>query len=635
VQVYEVGEQDGLPYFSLEFVDGGSLTQKTGGKPQDVKEAATLVEKLARAMHYAHQHRVVHRDLKPANVLLTSSGEPKITDFGLAKRLEDESSSQTRSGAIMGTPSYMAPEQALGEVHQIGPLTDVYSLGAILYELITGRPPFLAATPMDTVIQVTRDEPVPPSQLQRMVPRDLETVCLKCLQKEQSKRYSSAETLADDLRRFLAGEPILARPVSGPERLWRWCRRNPKIAALSASVLLLLLIVAVGASIAAVTIAGERDAKEAQRQAAVAAEAVAEQRRAEAEAAEKRAVRNEQIANEQTNLAVDTLYAVITKVDEQLRDRTEMQPLRLELIDDAMSGLRRVAESDATKSVVDRTLGVGHQRRAELFQQMSRSEDARQEHLQALAIFEKLLDRDPENHAARWNAALSCDSIGNLCRVLDGNTAATKDYYLKALEHREKLPADFRMNKQDVRTALLNSYAKLGTLCMSGGDMTGARDYFGKLLVQSQALFDANPDSSQAKQALAGVYSILGRVNLRLRDVDAAKDYYNKSLEMRRQLAAKDPLSVAYRQGLADTLGAIGDLYLHAPRPRHGPDLLRRIAADPRRTLCDQFERRRFAGRSRLGLLSHRHRACALGQARRREGRLHGITENPRRPVQP
>ncbi len=246
VQVYEVGEAGGLPFFSLEFVSGGSLDRKARGTPLPAREAAALTEALARAVHYAHEHGVVHRDLKPANVLLTADGQPKVTDFGLAKRL-DRADGQTQSGAVMGTPSYMAPEQAAGRAREVGPAADVYALGAVLYELLTGRPPFKAATPLDTVLQVLKEEPVPPSRFQPKVPRDLETVCLKCLQKEPARRYASAAALAEDLGRWLAGEPIHARPVGGAERLWRWCRRNPVVAGLLAAVALALLLGAAGA----------------------------------------------------------------------------------------------------------------------------------------------------------------------------------------------------------------------------------------------------------------------------------------------------------------------------------------------------------------------------------------------------
>jgi eukaryotic-like serine/threonine-protein kinase len=241
VQIYEVGEHNGLPYFSLEFCGGGSLEKKLAGTPLPPREAAALVERLAQAMQAAHEQKVIHRDLKPANVLLAEDGTPKITDFGLAKKLDEVGKTQT--GSIMGTPSYMAPEQAGGKSKDLGPACDIYALGAVLYECLTGRPPFRAATPLDTVLQVVSDEPVPPTQLNAKVPRDLETICLKCLQKERGKRYASAANLADDLRRFQAGEAIQARPVGKVERTVKWVQRRPMIAALLAAV---VLVTAVG-----------------------------------------------------------------------------------------------------------------------------------------------------------------------------------------------------------------------------------------------------------------------------------------------------------------------------------------------------------------------------------------------------
>jgi WD40 repeat protein len=243
-QVYEVGEHQGLPFFSLEFCPGGSLGDRLARRPLPPGEAAGLVETLARAMHHAHAHGVIHRDLKPANVLFGDEGRPKVTDFGLAKRRD--AAGQTGSGAVLGTPSYMAPEQAGGKGKEVGPAADVYALGAILYECLTGRPPFLAATPLDTLRQVIAEDPVPPSRLQPGVPRDLEIIGLKCLRKEPHKRYASAADLADDLGRFLRSEPIQARPVSRGERVHLWCRRNPALAALTgAAALLAALVVAV------------------------------------------------------------------------------------------------------------------------------------------------------------------------------------------------------------------------------------------------------------------------------------------------------------------------------------------------------------------------------------------------------
>jgi serine/threonine-protein kinase len=238
VQIHEVGEHEGLPYFSLEFCARGSLEKKLAGTPLPPQEAAALVETLARAMQAAHDKGVIHRDLKPANVLLAEDGTPKVTDFGLARKLDE--AGQTASGAVMGTPSYMAPEQAGGKRAAIGPAADVYALGAILYECLTGRPPFKAATSLDTVLQVISDDPVPPRALNRRLPRDLETVCLKCLRKEPRSRYASALELAEDLRRFLGGEPVRARPVGPWGRAVKWVRRKPMAAALAASLVLLV-----------------------------------------------------------------------------------------------------------------------------------------------------------------------------------------------------------------------------------------------------------------------------------------------------------------------------------------------------------------------------------------------------------
>src|SRR5262245_33246883 len=250
VQVYAIGDADDLPYFELEYVPGGGLDQRIDGTPWPARAAAQLVESLARAAHEAHRLGIVHRDLKPANILLAADGTPKIADFGLAKAL-DSDGGLTRTEAILGTPSYMAPEQAEGQARRVGPLADVHALGAILYELLTGRPPFKAATQPETLALVRSAEPVPPTRLRPDLSIDLETICLKCLRKEPARRYDSAAALADDLRRYLDGRPILARPVGPAERLWRWMRREPTLALLAASVAALLGATAGGAGLVA------------------------------------------------------------------------------------------------------------------------------------------------------------------------------------------------------------------------------------------------------------------------------------------------------------------------------------------------------------------------------------------------
>jgi WD40 repeat protein/serine/threonine protein kinase len=240
VPIFEVGALNGQHFFSMGYVAGGSLAARLKDGPLPPRDSAAMVLRVVEAVAYAHQKGIIHRDLKPANVLLDKDGNPKVSDFGLAKKVAG-ASQLTAAGQILGTPSFMAPEQAAGKTDAVGPAADVYSLGAVLYCLLTARPPFQADNPVETLKQVLEEEPLSPRLLNSAVGRDLETICLKCLQKDASKRYAGAATLADDLRSFLAGKPIQARPVSGAERLWRWGRRNPVVAGLVAGIACALL----------------------------------------------------------------------------------------------------------------------------------------------------------------------------------------------------------------------------------------------------------------------------------------------------------------------------------------------------------------------------------------------------------
>jgi WD40 repeat protein len=321
VQVFEVGEHDGLPYLALELVSGGSLARQCRGQPWEPRRAARLIETLAGGVQHAHEQNVVHRDLKPDNVLLTEDGTPKITDFGLARRT-DVDAGHSVSGLLVGTPSYMAPEQTFGTGPHVGPAADVWALGALLYELLVGRPPFRGASVFDTLAQVRLDDPVPPSRLLGRLPRDLETVCLKCLRKQADKRYASAAALADDLGRFLRGEPIRARPVGAAERAWKWCRRNPVVASLLGLVVVTLLLGAAVAGFFAVRAerkadearaeagAKDRERQEADRQRRLAREETdaKERERQEALIQKNRAEREQRLA--QLRLLDGTLYRV-------------------------------------------------------------------------------------------------------------------------------------------------------------------------------------------------------------------------------------------------------------------------------------------------------------------------------------
>ncbi|MFI5460210.1 MAG: WD40 repeat domain-containing serine/threonine protein kinase, partial [Isosphaerales bacterium] len=327
VPIFEVGQHEGQHYFSMGFVEGQSLSQRLAEGPLPSREAAELIRRASEAIEYAHQRGVIHRDLKPANILLDANGNPRITDFGLAKKVQGDSG-LTGSGQIMGTPSYMPPEQAGGRRGDVGPAADVYALGATLYALVTGRPPFQAATAMDTVIQVISDEPVPPRRLNASIPRDLETICLKCLEKEPGKRYPSAAALADDLGRYLEGEPIVARPVTRVERAVKWAWRRPAIAG---RLGLVAIVTALGlggvlwqwrAAVRARNVA-DQESRNAKDQANL-----AERRRVEAEARRQEAEQARAKEREQTELAKQRLQDTV-KAQAKEKKQTQLAEQRL------------------------------------------------------------------------------------------------------------------------------------------------------------------------------------------------------------------------------------------------------------------------------------------------------------------
>ena len=393
VQVFDVGVDGPIGHLAMELVDGGNLTDKITIEPLDVQWVAQLMMRLARAVAYAHQRGVTHRDLKPANILLTSAGDPKIADFGLARCCASDAG-QTTSGGLVGTPSYMAPEQAAGEPN-IGPAADIYALGAILYELLTGKPPFSGASMLETLRRVLESRPTPPRQLRpseppgssrRSVPRALETICLKCLEKEPARRYESADALAEDLRRFLAGEPILAVRTGPTRRLWSWCRRKPIIAGLAAA-----LAVSVVAGFALVTwqwrLAGQ------QRDTAERGWAEAEQLRGEADRQRASAAASLRQAHD----AVHTYFTLVS--DSTLLETPGMQPLRSQLLQSALDHYIRFQQSGRDSPALRVELAASYFRVAQLHHLNDRNDDSVAALRRGVEAARKLLQDPPDDPA--------------------------------------------------------------------------------------------------------------------------------------------------------------------------------------------------------------------------------------------
>jgi serine/threonine-protein kinase len=558
VQIYEVGEHDGLPFFSLEFVDGGPLDRKLGGKPLPPREAAQLCASLARAMHFAHEHGILHRDLKPANVLLTSNGIPKITDFGLAKRLEENDSSQTKSGTILGTPSYMAPEQALGNIHELGPQSDLYSLGAMLYEFITGKPPFQGPTPMDTVIKVTREEVVAPSRLQSDVPSDLETICVKCLQKEPGNRYTNCFELADDLNRFLIGEPILARPVGSVERAIRWCKRNPKWAGMWGSIAALLLILAGGLTYAAFTInAAKHQAQENER--------IAQKN-------EVRAKKNEDKAKEFGNAASQAYATLIGEVQDKLKDKPALQDLKKQILLPAIRGLDSlIIRMDDNKDASNlRNLADAHLQMGRLYREIGQIDQAYKQIEETHRIRENIAQSNPNEEDARAQLATSWQALGDMALHAKGDAARAREDYKRGLTIANDL-ADHPKSDQpplmDRKQVVADLYYSLGDIADGPAE---AREYYTQSLTRREEWRKANPELVLPIRKVADCYHDLAKASFHSRDLRAASGYFAECLKLREEALSRQPQSVFAKMVLAFEHERLGDFQVRTGHADEG-----------------------------------------------------------------
>jgi tetratricopeptide (TPR) repeat protein len=564
VQVFEVGEHAAVPYFSLEFCPGGSLTDRLDGTPWPPARAAELIHTLAATVADAHRAGIVHRDLKPGNVLLAEDGTPKIADFGLARRLDQ--SARTRSGAIMGTPGYMAPEQARGQSKQVGPSADVYALGSILYQLLTGRPPFKAADLMETLLQTLTEEPVPVRRLQPKVPRDLETICHKCLEKDPAKRYADCAELAEDCRRFRVGAPIAARPVGLCARGWRWCKRAPAVAGL----LLSLLLVLSGGVIVSTLFALRANQLAAQAN-QLAADATQAARRADAKA------READLAADVSRQLEDSLTAVFSAMVKDARERSEKGRYR-----EAEVAFRQALH------VAVSALGEEHPRTAASYnnlatnlQAQGRYTEAEEGFRKALAIRRKALgENHPDtatsfhNLAGNWRLrggyweaeAYFRRALDIRRRALgeeDPDTAASytglsislqdQGLYQEAEPGLRKALAVFRKARGDEAPDTATSYNHLGLNLNAQGQYAQAQPLLEKALaIRRKVLGEEHPDMAQSYDNVATNLDAQGQYA-------EAQLLYEKALAINRKVLGQEhPYTAQGYNNLAENLSAQG-----------------------------------------------------------------------------
>lgn len=593
VQVYEIGEEDGRPYFSLEYVEGSSLVQKLEGKPQLPRQAAEMIHVLAQAMAAAHARGIVHRDLKPANILVSREGVLKITDFGLAKRLEDDDGGQTRSGSILGTPDYMSPEQASGRIREVGPASDVYALGAMLYEMLAGRVPLRGASVLDTLRQVVSKEPVAPTQLDPKVPRDLETISLKCLHKDAAKRYARVDDLAEDLRRYLAGEPILARPVSRVERAWRWCRRNPRVATLSGVVALMVL--AWGASASAVAMkfkqkneqiataldvakANEEKATENERLArlqeteAKHQATIAKERAVQADKNATLAVASADAAKDQHRKAADLLVDLGKHLEQRLQGRRslaekpELRGLQAELLGMVQASMTELAKQLEASNVTSFAMTHTCFNLGELLFRFGHGEEAMRQFRYGYKLVKQVAESQPESDLARANLAVMLMQMGKMELELNDDAATARRHFVEAHDLYQAI-ADKPQNNGNYTEVdhhrMLSFYdLSTGIADLHLGRPAVALTNFNAALAHREAWVQAQPNNISARSYLAEAQYYLGVTGWHLNDLEATQDHFRKALSVCHDLAAKFPADFSFQLDLAQTYGDYSDAKL-------------------------------------------------------------------------
>jgi serine/threonine-protein kinase len=599
VQIYEVGESDGLPFFCMEFVQGCNLTAQLAGTPQPAKDCARLVAILARAMHYAHEHGIIHRDLKPGNILLAQGGSepaagfgtPKITDFGLAKKLDD-AAGPTRTGDVMGTPSYMAPEQAMGRLDHIGPATDVYALGAILYELLTARPPFKAETAMDTMFQVMYAEPVRPGQLRAKMPRDLETICLKCLEKETPRRYPTALALAEDLERFVKDEPIRARPVGLAGMALRWARRRPAAAALT-GVSALAFVAALAGSLLYNFKQNEWNNEEKRLNQQLALLAASEQENAakakteqhKAEEARDHARKQQDIAEQQRLRAEHNFQKARQAVDEMLNEvgntRLEnvpyMDAVRRSLLARAVDFHNSFLEADSSDPAVRYQAGQAYVQLGNIYRKLGSKRpdrvEAEKAYGEAIKVLGKLQSQFPDRPEYALALADAYFHDAELLRELDRLSDAEATCR-QALAIQERLARAYP-KEPDYRHVQALSLNELGLILGNRGQAVPAEKAYKDALAIQEALARDFPDRLVYREFFAGSLNDLGKLYASLGRSEDAVQVYRQSREHFKELAEQHREVAGYSSKRAAVTGNLGNALCQLSRVAEGERQLR------------------------------------------------------------
>ncbi len=626
VPVYEVGEYDGHRYFSMKLVEGGNLAEHLASLKDNPRAAATLLAETAEAVHHAHMRGILHRDLKPANILIDAEGHPHVTDFGLAKRVEADIEF-TQSGAILGTPAYMSPEQAAGRRGTITTATDIYGLGAILYAVLTGKAPFGGDSLAETMDAVRTRPPEPPAKLNAKVPRDLETICLKCLEKDPRRRYVSAHELANDLDNWLDSRPISARRVGTAERAWLWCKRRPALAGLSAALAAALIVGVIGVTWQWREAVFQRNAAVAAREISAREEAAARQAEGEARAARDaaqaariQAEQNAQLAGMQATLALNTIQDFVSQVQTGL-NAPGLFDFKKSLLDTAlkrMDGVAAVYEKSTSKEAtvlaalmelakiyrdlgqsekgfktLERCLEIARERvkikqgsdpsrqnLANVYRELAlRSEEFRRDmkaalryNEESLAIWDDVYQKPKDDGFAlrktivRYFLAEAYTRVG-VGRYRIGEVARAREDFLKAYNLRGELVAEMKDDPQ-MKQDLSFSTMALAETSFRLGDRTRADEYYRRALDQREKMFEARPKDPRVRSQLADVNYMIGEFKLKIGDHAEARRRLQKSRDLRAGLAGGDEKNTIYRRNLAVSLYRLGNLADRENNPR-------------------------------------------------------------------